>query len=247
LLTGGEAEGRSASAELYDPSTGTFKSTGDMASKRVWQAATLLPDGKVLITGGESERCAGNACTFSGSLANGELYDATNGTFTPAGEMTASREVHTATLLGDGRVLIAGGVAYGGIGIFSGSLATAELYEPEFLQPAPVLLSISRDGPAQGAILHALTHQVVSPSNPAIAGEYLEIYGTGLPEASVIPPQVAIGGRLAKILYFGQAPGFVGLNQVNVQVPPGVAAGPTVPVRLTYLGRPSNEVTIAIR
>ena len=150
--------------------------------------------------------------------------------------MSAVRAGHTATLLSSGEVLIGGG-----------GTATAELYRPEVVVPAPVLLSLSGRGQGQGVIWHATTGEISSPDSPAVAGEVLSMYTTSLVPGRVIPPQVAIGGLLAEILYFGDAPGYPGYDQVNFRVPNGVASGPTVSVHLTYLGRPSNDVTIGVR
>ena len=86
-----------------------------------------------------------------------------------------------------------------------------------------------------------------SPENPATTGEVLSMYTTNLAAAGVIPPQVVVGGRLADVIYFGPAPGYAGYYQVNFQVPDGIAMGPSVSVRLTYLGRSSNPVTIGVQ
>ena len=249
LLTGGEHEdiGRFADAELYDPSTGTFTATSYMTRARDGHTATLLPDGTVLITGGESEVCSGAGCRVSGGEASAEIYDPRTGTFATAGNMTSRREWHAATLLNDGRVLIVGGLDWAGLGAPFLPLATAEVYTPPWLVAPPVMLSLSGDGKGQGAIQHAGTSRIASPSDPAVAGEYLSIYLTGLVDGSLIPPQLAIGGRLAEITFFGNVAGYPGLNVVNVRMPSGVAPGPDVPVRLTYLSRPSNEVTIGVQ
>ena len=219
------------SAGIYEPLTGTFTATGKMTTARRDGTATLLPDGGVLLAGGD----------FASGTST-ERYDPATGTFSAVGAMGTPRFSHTATLLADGRVLIAGGLPYSTV-----TTSTAELYTPQALRPAPVLFSLSGDGKGQAAILHANTSLVASSENPAVVGEALEIYATGLIDGSVLPPQVAIGGRMAEVLWFGSTPGYAGLNQVNVRVPGGFAPGLAVSVRLNYLGRPSNEVTIGVK
>jgi hypothetical protein len=146
LFTGGVSDlGRSSSAELYNPTTGTFAFVHNMGWRRVWQTATLLPGGTVLVAGGDTEVCSANSCTFAGSIASAELYEPSTGTFTATADMTAPRAVHQATLLNDGRVLITGGVSFGGIGIFFGSLSSAELYVPNSLLSVPVVTDLRFD------------------------------------------------------------------------------------------------------
>jgi WD40 repeat protein len=104
------------SAELYNPATATFTSTGSPARPLSQHTATLLPNGKVLIAGGVD---ATNP-NLTTATATAEIYDPATGAFSPTGNMTAARTGHTATLLANGRVLITGG----------SGLSTAEVYDP---------------------------------------------------------------------------------------------------------------------
>jgi hypothetical protein len=110
-----------ASAELYDPASGTFTATGSMSTARHDHTANLLNNGEVLITGGNSGPAG--STTYS---ATAELYNPATATFTLTGSMSIVRAGHTATLLNDGVVLIAGGNSSNS----SGPLANAELYDP---------------------------------------------------------------------------------------------------------------------
>jgi Galactose oxidase, central domain len=113
-----------ASAELYDPVTREFSSTGSLTTPRRGQSATLLSNGEVLMTGGiddESQCGAPEACI----LKTAELYDPTTGSFRSTGDMSDFRFDHTANLLDNGKVLVAGGFDTG-LHITD----TAELYTP---------------------------------------------------------------------------------------------------------------------
>lgn len=117
LVTGGlDATGTVLqSAELYDPTTGTFSPTAaPMQFVHASHTATLLNTGKVLVAGW------GNAFA--------ELFDPATKTFTQTGSMATARVAHTATLLKNGKVLITGGIQ--GVPPNTTVLAEAELYDP---------------------------------------------------------------------------------------------------------------------
>ena len=209
-----------------------------MTMSRFDHTQTLLPDGTVLVAGSQRSGSGGGS-----ALASAELYDPSTGTFAATGSMLSARFDHTATLLQDGTILVAGGTANANGGSPG---ARAEIYHPAVLISAPVLFTLSGGG-QQGAIWHATTGELASSASPAIAGEILSMYTVNLASHGGIPPQVSVGGQLAQVLFFGDAPGYAGYNQVNFRVPTGVNPGTSVSVRLTYLGRSSNAVSIDVQ
>src|SRR5262249_55000012 len=125
LITHSDLVGcRADHAELYNPRSGTFTRTGDMTASHTGPTATFLTTGKVLLAGGD-------LCDGDGPTASAELYDLATGTFAPTSNLTTGREQHTATLLPDGTVLMTGG--HNGLPVPGGgfdNIASAELYNP---------------------------------------------------------------------------------------------------------------------
>ncbi len=125
LVIGGRSPKDSVytSAEIYEPATGRFRSAGSLSEGRQQQTATLLPDGRVFIAGGywsDGQKYR--------VLSSTEMFDPATGKFSPVGSMGAPRDGHTATLLNNGRVLLASGDDIGdsgGVGV-----ASAVLYQP---------------------------------------------------------------------------------------------------------------------
>ncbi|MFI5110321.1 MAG: choice-of-anchor D domain-containing protein, partial [Terriglobales bacterium] len=116
LVTGGctasDCSTDTAVSELYDPTSNSWSTTGNLNTARSYQSAIRLKTGNVLVIGGST------------ALASCELYDPTKGTWTNAASTNVGRYLNTTTLLSDGKVLVTGGAA----GRYP--ISSAELYDP---------------------------------------------------------------------------------------------------------------------
>jgi uncharacterized protein (TIGR03437 family) len=135
---------------------------------------------------------------------------------------------------------------------------------------SPGLYTATGTGAGQGAILIDGTATLAAPASgpfagqPASRGTFIDIFATGLGPVTNQPASgapalpsplswttatvtVTIGGVPAYVSFAGLAPGWVGLYQVNVQVPANAPVGDTVPVALSVGGVTSNQVTMAVQ
>jgi N-acetylneuraminic acid mutarotase len=123
LAVGGDSDAMGR-AELYDPVTRSWTTTGNLITPRFNHSATLLPNGKVLIAGGA--RVFGRGCSLLDDAERAELFDPATGRWSAAANMTTPRAGHAAILLPNGMLLVAG-VAGGSA---CDGLASSELYDP---------------------------------------------------------------------------------------------------------------------
>jgi N-acetylneuraminic acid mutarotase len=129
LVSGGNGfYSNTVSAELYDPASNTWSPAPSMRTARFVPTTTLLFDGKVLMAGGITRYSLSmpDGSTMSGpsTTASAELYDPASNAWSAAPSMSSARDLHTATRLASGKVLVTGG--YTGTAV----TASAELYGP---------------------------------------------------------------------------------------------------------------------
>jgi hypothetical protein len=146
-----------ASAEIFDPATGTWTATGSLSTGRAFHTATRLDNEKVLVAGG---------LTNGSTLRSTELFDPASGAWTVTGNMIHDRRQHTATRLNDGRVLAVGGDGSGNccaeLFTFSGGGTPTPVPTP-----SPSIIVIAANG---GEVWKIGSTQTLRWSSEGIAG-----------------------------------------------------------------------------
>jgi len=145
------AIGLVASAAIQAQASGTWTTTGSLNTARAAHTATLLPNGEVLVAGGQDASGA--------ALASAELYNPITGTWRLTGSMVTARKSHTATLFANGEVLVVGGI--GNSNPQAPCVASTELYNPSTGQWTPTG-SLTSARFSQGATLLQNGHVLVA-------------------------------------------------------------------------------------
>ena len=216
LTSGGWAlqdVGVSIWAERYDPVTGEFSLVSELSTQRYSSTATLLRDGRVLIAGGDNWSDGGG-----GPLANVDIYDPQTKTVSPGPSMTTPRAYHTATLLKNGKVFIAGG----SIEVSFGSAlahGTTEIFDPATNAFSPAGLM------TDARVSHTAT--LLPDGQVLIAGggntlvDVTDPPGDAIPYAELYNPNRGRFTRIANMLYARQSHQAVLLKNGNVLITGG--------------------------
>jgi uncharacterized protein (TIGR03437 family) len=117
----------------------------------------------------------------------------------------------------------------------------------------PAIFTQDQSGKGPAAAINAKNNVLVTSGNPVHAGEYLELFVTGLGlttnrkglDFANQQPTVAISGKDCPVTYAGRAPGFSGLDQINCVMPAGVSGDADISV--TSGSRTSNVATVAVQ
>lgn len=172
VLVAGGTDGKGhplASAVIYDPHHNAWLPAGQMSTERVDHTATLLDNGEVLMVGGSSTSDPPSA------LASAELYDPASNSWQPVAPMHSRRTRHSAVLLRDGRVLVAGGASYlvEGGGLLMSPPTDAEIFDTRTGQwsiTAPMIesdffpsVALLRDGRVLLAGGHTSSAEIYDP------------------------------------------------------------------------------------
>ncbi|MBX7116766.1 MAG: hypothetical protein K1X64_20740 [Myxococcaceae bacterium] len=200
-----------ATAEVFNPRTQSFTSVGSMAQGRFGHTATKLNDGRVLIVGGAA--FSDDSRPRFVALASVEIFDPRTSRFVPAPSLAQGRHWHTATLLNDGRVLVAGGareemhhlasVEWWNPQKHSWSNGTALqtprcMHRAQLLPSGAVLMSGGRSNERQTGFGHVLASSEVWPSagardsTPVDMNEPRQNHGVWLSHAGQV---LAVGGK----------------------------------------------------
>jgi hypothetical protein len=206
-----------ASAELFDPASGAWTSTGSLQIARASHTATLLANGTVLVAGGTGATPAQSTTPVDAALASSEIYDPATGSWTPTGSLGQARLAHTATLMPNGKVLVAGGESFFGT-VFPTS---AEVYDPAAGKWSPTLPLLSGRSAHITVLLPNGKILVAGGLNTSDTGPNTELFdpASAVATPTLLTPPTQVAGAIE--FRFRNTPGlsFTVLSTTNLAVP----------------------------